>query len=1216
MKKKYPYNSYNKGGAMAPIIPTYYKSKGTPIYRDTTDAPPRILNHGGPHNPSPFNIASTVDTVKDIVEDHYQSMSLADYRKLQNDLKLKKAEYDAEHTRVEDVINRAHELGLELGTNQETRGEELRAKGKEYVYNPDTYQNELKDRTIQVANPQDWEAIGMDFINDPNNYLNNLREYEDGKPKFLEDLTTGIIPLDSEGNPLPELKQGQGCIGSQCGIYSTAGATNISDYKTGYGNQIAKAGDPIFKQLSNKFWDANNQAALIAAGFARVKEGDPIRRGTLARIEDAYTTEENPSYGHTVMVNRVNADGTGVDFDAEDGFIENPGNFFSGITTSSPYNSYKNRLHYYNYVGNEPRLKKEYEDLLAQQQAYKKYNQPVNIPLIKPTELRREGPTELNIKTERIYPDTRKGRKQKKKDLASNPSFKKGGFINSVKKQIKNSKKFVNGGETEDIGKGMAYEFWKNRTQPVDKFGRPNVNYQGPTTFRSLSNQVNAPIPTKADEFTNQYGYDYKKTYDESGTPHYYTKKEGSDSWIDLETEGNKNSLAAVKALAWGDDTSYIGSEAHLAQRQNEYDKQLKSKGEWLGPMEAEERKKLYNIKSDQEAPNMILSYAQDSDFINSIANFATISPGNVSEKGNEQIKRALLKGTHGFNPATGQLIKLSSLGEAGQSRIVDTKSLNDPYLNYTLEGVEGASKDPNFYDKRYKQEQKAAHKDLTDYINKRHLVHLEESDAWRGHMGAYPIFAEDVYTDDDGNVVFKDQASMEKRLSEDPVDLYNYGNRDVYMTNEEEEAYRQAMMQNNLKATYDHPLWSLPGTIAGFGSANIVRGAVQQGLKQLAKKEGIQAVKQVLKQPLLTNTLRGTKYAQWPAMNMLSPLQLADVAGGVYALNQFTDSDSMTRQSIRDYQQGKGSFGDAAFNVAMSGLSGLPVGSEILRQGYGNLIGGINAIRRVPQVRDFVPGMGQVLKGEAKFKDLFNTQKYTRFTKPGHVKSKTGNYWYNRVDGTDLGKYQKGADQATDLILTDARASEFNAAKIQDRINKGKRFGVLEEKAAKRSIAPIDDPRMVAYRKTITDPEKRKMFNIAVSNPDRYWKLPGYTDDIAELIAKAPANADELNLSKELFKDIKAYDAINWKPGYSLLADFSGSYGGSKAAALAKSKKVFDYIGKYSSKLSKIGKLETAGMDGYDFAEGNLIGGYNSDIFELKPKYKSPSKFDNYLNE
>ncbi len=45
-KLKLKYN-FKNGGSMAPIIPTYYKSKGTPIYRDTTDAPPRIFEGGG-----------------------------------------------------------------------------------------------------------------------------------------------------------------------------------------------------------------------------------------------------------------------------------------------------------------------------------------------------------------------------------------------------------------------------------------------------------------------------------------------------------------------------------------------------------------------------------------------------------------------------------------------------------------------------------------------------------------------------------------------------------------------------------------------------------------------------------------------------------------------------------------------------------------------------------------------------------------------------------------------------------------------------------------------------------------------------------------------------------------------------------------------------------------------------------------------------------------
>ena len=205
------------------------------------------------------------------------------------------------------------------------------------------------------------------------------------------------------------------------------------------------------------------------------------------------------------------------------------------------------------------------------------------------------------------------------------------------------------------------------------------------------------------------------------------------------------------------------------------------------------------------------------------------------------------------------------------------------------------------------------------------------------------------------------------------------------------------------------------------------------------------------------------------------------------------------------------------------------------------------------------------------------------------------------------------------DLKLTPARASKWNIVNIQNRVKSGLTNHPLDLKAARRSLAAKNDPRMISYiddTPALKDPKVKKDFLEMLDNPENYWKLPNFTDELGKLVANAPANKYELNIPKQMFRNIKAYDAKNRKPGYSLFEDFSGSYGGSKAAALAKSKKAFDYIGKYSSKLSKIGKLETAGMDGYDFAEGNLIGGYNSDIFELKPRYKSPSKFDNYLNE
>jgi len=727
--------------------------------------------------------------------------------------------------------------------------------------------------------------------------------------------------------------------------------------------------------------------------------------------------------------------------------------------------------------------------------------------------------------------------------------FKEGGFVNSLKKQIKNSRKFVNGGETEDIGKGMAYEFWKNKTQPVDKFGRSNVNYQGPTTFRSLSNQVNAPIPTKADKLTSQYGYDYKKTYDESGTPHYYTKKEGTDSWIDLETEGNKNSLAAVKALAWGDDTSYIGTEAHRNQIRDQLIKNEDARIKGLSSEEyTDELSSMYFPKKEQAATKSFneQDYKDiESNFGSDVANLMQSGVvGSANSQQSEMPPKKLVFGQPGFREQQTAL----NQGYQTKAGAAYSNKLNQEYVkNISNELIDKIinSKMSNIEKRELIQNPEKLQNLVINYEGWKTSPQGGANDAY-SRRGA--VKSDDFIINSDGTADY--------RAGANPVVI----DGGVNMLDKE---------------------W-ITGVAGGKAFSELLGGTAGMIASKFKSNPIVQATGKTLTQPLLTNTApQFSKY-------MLSPLKIADVAGGVYGVNQFTDSDSMTRQSIRDYQQGKGSFEDAAFNTSMSLLSALPVGAEIFRSGYGNLVGGLNAIRKVPQVRDFLPGMGQVLKREAKFKDLFNTQKYTRFTKPGQVESKTGNYWYNRVDGTDLGKYQKGADQATDLVLTDARASEFNAAKIQDRINKGKRFGSLEEKAAKRSIAPIDDPKMVAYRKTITDPEKRKMFDTALQNPDKYWKLPGYTDDIGELIAKAPANADELNLSKELFKDIKAYDATNWKTGYNLLEDFSGSYGGAKSKALRQSKKVIDYLGKYSSKLGKIGKTEQGGLD---LVEANFVG-------------------------
>ncbi len=337
------------------------------------------FQHGGPHDPP--NVVTSDERLANL-----------------------KAAYEAEVARASDIMKNAHELGLKLGTNElDSRANYQPAKG--YFYEPSgtTEDGEtdysLVPREVLINNTEDWNAIGMDFINDPMHWINNIKRPSLRGDEYLTDWTNYTTDsegnrqyeyvLDENGDPIPYLTRGQGCVGAMCGIYSTAGATNISDYKTGTG-KITKAGDPIFKQMSNAFWDANDEAALTAAGFEKVKEGDPIRKGTLARVRK--TDEKgNVKHSHTAMVNALNEDGTAVDFNNSEGFIENPGSFYTGIRTSKPYSQYD--LDYYNYVGDTKKLKKEYDDFSAEVEERRKFNNISRLPLIKPELTKRETPS-------------------------------------------------------------------------------------------------------------------------------------------------------------------------------------------------------------------------------------------------------------------------------------------------------------------------------------------------------------------------------------------------------------------------------------------------------------------------------------------------------------------------------------------------------------------------------------------------------------------------------------------------------------------------------------------------------------------------------------------------------------------------------------------------------------------------------------------------------
>lgn len=335
-----------------------------------------MFEHGGPHDPDdpPSKIITT--------DQHLAEL---------------KAAYEAEAARAREVMENAHALGLKLATNEENQDTQLQvAKGFRTQVTDDGY--DLAPREILISNAQDWEEIGMGFINDPKHWINNLitKDPMTGKTMYVQRPSSirtdeygnrkWVNVRDEDGNLIPRRKRGQGCIGAMCGIFSTAGATQVEDYSTGTG-KTTKAGDPIFKQMSNAFWDANNEAALRAAGFEKVKEGDPITEGTLARNRNI-DAKGNPYHSHTAMVNVVNEDGTAVDFTDLQGFIENPGGLSMGITTSKPYKGYD--LEYYNYVGKSPALKKEYEDFLAKVEELRGFDDIERLPLVKSELSKRE----------------------------------------------------------------------------------------------------------------------------------------------------------------------------------------------------------------------------------------------------------------------------------------------------------------------------------------------------------------------------------------------------------------------------------------------------------------------------------------------------------------------------------------------------------------------------------------------------------------------------------------------------------------------------------------------------------------------------------------------------------------------------------------------------------------------------------------------------------
>ena len=85
------------------------------------------------------------------------------------------------------------------------------------------------------------------------------------------------------------------------------------------------------------------------------------------------------------------------------------------------------------------------------------------------------------------------------------------------------------------------------------------------------------------EDIKTQGGWEYKKSVDDAGNAMYYTRRKGSNNWMDLQIEGNEIPLRSTKAEIFGDDKEdWFGTEdqkANEARQKAEYRELLKERG-------------------------------------------------------------------------------------------------------------------------------------------------------------------------------------------------------------------------------------------------------------------------------------------------------------------------------------------------------------------------------------------------------------------------------------------------------------------------------------------------------------------------------------------------------------------------------------------------------------------------------------------------------------
>lgn len=205
-----------------------------------------------------------------------------------------------------------------------------------------------------------------------------------------------------------------------------------------------------------------------------------------------------------------------------------------------------------------------------------------------------------------------------------------------------------------------------------------------------------------------------------------------------------------------------------------------------------------------------LITYKNNKSKVDGTADWNWSSDVEVSSAYNDQIKARLLTGNYGYNPKTGELVKLS---KSKQTKVTDKDALD---TKKTLKETAGMSSKE--YEIFQDNEKEAAKQNaMSDYTANRKLVSIDKADEWNPSFTIQNESGQNINTQD-------------------------YAGKQVYMTPAEEEAYKKARIGHNAPIMHDkiNKTFSAAATTTPVGMA--ITGL--QGATKLATESAPELIK------------------------------------------------------------------------------------------------------------------------------------------------------------------------------------------------------------------------------------------------------------------------------------------------------------------------------------------------------------------------------------